>query len=184
MDNRLKLLVVGLLFLMAFVGVVSASTGTLTLVPDNQVDCSNYVEFKIDTGEIQIPIADGLHCKDGRCVTLDFYRVDGLGTKTGETSPYNAFDFKDANFDVHEVIIHGGPLGCNVYSYAQPVRADTFLTAPFNDKGDTNPNNDVFPDLSYIKFCVSAPEFPTPVLPMSMLIGVAGVVYLVRKREN
>jgi hypothetical protein len=169
---------------MAFVSVVSAER-TLTLIDDNQVDCSNYVEFKLDTGEIQVPIADGEYCTDdGRCVTLDFYAVDRLGTKIGETNPYNAFDFKDANFDIYEVIVHGGPLGCNVYSYSPPVRADTFLTAPFNDKGDTNPDNDVYPDLSYIKFCGPAPEFPTLAVPVGMMIGIVGLVYVAKKRDD
>ena len=75
MDKRFKVLIVGLLLLMAFVGVVSSCQNTDS-IPDNQVDCTNYVEFKLDSGQIQVPIADGEYCiNDGRCVTIDFYAV-------------------------------------------------------------------------------------------------------------
>ncbi len=210
MKRKLKVLLVGLLFLMAFVGIVSAATQVDTttehiLPADPPSDISpahpcqdlGYVDFKEAVGTWSVPLADGEYCDTSdpkRCVTINFYVIDSAGnwvedTYTGTGSRENAFDFSGANFDIEQVIVHGGNLGSNIYDYRTtsggpgPVRADTRLTAPLmtNNQGVQS-----YPGLSVIDFCggPAVPEFPTLALPVGMMIGIVGLVYFVKKRQN
>jgi hypothetical protein len=207
MKHIMKVLFVGLLCLMALFGIVSAAqvrTTTENILPsiDGTISpsdlCDGYVEFTLEVGKFAVPLKDDQYCDTSdpkRCVDVNFYVIDTAGNwvadsydpSTGD-SRENAFDFSGANFDIEQVVVHAGKLGSNVYDYRAgsvgggtgPVRADTRLTAP------QNPTNSVYPGLSGIGFCggIATPEFPTIAVPVGMMIGIVGIVYVVRKRES
>ncbi len=184
-------MIIGLIFLM-FIGMVSAlPTTTLNVDPyaedmsPSEVCPDFAIGFKLD-GDMELAVGpafltDGTYCDtENNCVYLDFYHWEnGVRTEDGEM---NAFDFSAATFDVQEVRVKA-QTNENVYDYStitgRPVTADTFLTAP------VNPNNGKFPGISYIKFCgIPAPEFPTLALPVGMIVGMVGMIYVVRTREK
>ncbi len=140
-----------------------------------------YISFKIEPvdpdnpdegGYASIPPWSGTFCDPAdntRCVVITAYSVGG--------DEENAFDFT-STFDVYAVIVKGGP-NANLYEYDSPVQHDTNLQTPIN-------TNTGWPfGLSHIDFCgIATPEFPTLALPVSMMIGIVGLVYVVKKREN
>jgi hypothetical protein len=186
--NRLKLMIIGLLCLMAFVGVVSAAVAPFTdRAMTSSVTCPDYsIGFRVeDKPDVTVPInptflTDGTYCDQvtgTNCVYLHFYHIGQAGTDI------NAFDFSAATFDVQEVVVKGSTKE-RVYDYStvnpKPVTADTLLsTPPFVVGGNK------YPAISHINFCgIATPEFPTIAVPVGMLIGIVGIVYVVRKRED
>jgi hypothetical protein len=52
-----------------------------------------------------------------------------------------------------------------------------YLTAPRK--------NDKYPGISYVNYCgIAPPEFPALALPVVMMIGMVGIIYGIKKREN
>jgi hypothetical protein len=201
MKNRFKLMIIGLLCMMAFVGAVSASSiipdGPYWTSPPDQCPDLGYAVFHLSVGEFIVPLEDGRYCDASvpqRCVNINYYVVDNsvppvkIAESSSNGKAENAFDFYNANFDVDVVIVHGGSSGEYQYNYLThggAVRSDTLLTAPLN-VNPTDPSKNKYPSLSFIDFCggVATPEFPTIAVPVGAIIGIVGLVYVVRKREK
>ena len=195
MDKRFKLLIVGLLvLLMAFVGVVSAArTG-----PDDFFHNENCADIHCPAGyqyKIEAPLTD-IETLVG---SETFTNSDGFSV----TVTVQAYDPSDPSFDpdgdrklvtwtsnwpASAVITKDGG-GQHVFVYRYDGETSDKLS-PSNYGGiEIPPNANTYGEISHITFCYGEPEFPAPefptiALPMAMLIGVVGVVYLVRKREN
>jgi hypothetical protein len=92
--------------------------------------------------------------EDGKC---EFMSFDWVSTKP-----------------VGAVLVKGGTCYW-VYEYFPGVTSGYGLKAPDNGKIHA---------VSHADFGFVAPEFPTLALPIGMMIGIVGLVYVVRKREN
>ncbi|MDG6257093.1 MAG: hypothetical protein QCH35_05780 [Methanomicrobiaceae archaeon] len=107
------------------------------------------------------------------------YKIDD---ETGEPDldEIIQFDWKSEDIYVTCVIVKGGS-GANLYSYyleyPEGLLEDTVLLPP-----------DIYA-VSHITFCgykgdVPVPEFPTLALPAGLLVGMLGLVFAVRKKNE
>jgi hypothetical protein len=136
-----------------------------------------------------IPIGSGnTHCDDigypGPSLILNGpnsqsgSNLDGFSVTTTVISDQNIN--WNSNFAVNAILVHSNSY--NEYTYNPGQTSDTGLAAP------SNPGTQIH--LDRIEFCYSSPngiptpEFPTMALPFSMIIGIAGLVYLVKGRDT
>ena len=177
MKNRLKLMIVGIVFLMVFVGSVSASSVTPTLIPganNNGKLCADVIP---GTTEFKITPPDSAYSgsfNDG-VLYVSIVKPSTLALFLGDDK---SFDFT-SNIAVLGVVVKDGEDGAYFYDYrTSGSYGDTLLTTPI-------PTNK---DISHMNFCymppTNAPEFPTLALPVGMMIGMVGLVYAVMKREH
>jgi len=187
MKNRMKALIVGLLLLMV-VGVAAAASvpGTTIVNSDGTAfknpTCENggytSVDFKIGDSTLPFPVTSNIeqtyYIDDAHNFWIKITLRDVLPGDDGK----NSLDWS-SNFDVDAVVVKGGNAG-NLYVYegTQFTRGDTDLRAPLK--------NDQYPTLSHLDFCFETPvpEFPTLALPVGMIVGIVGLVYVVKKRED
>ena len=184
MSKITKILVMGFLILFACIGIASASLTPVTppyeigasdagILPTyyegvNNIKCSDIEgcsgsTIKIESADLQTP---GTYSQDGVTVTV-YEAVDGI---------------------IHVDWTASGPVTCvilkaatlaNVYKYDPGATHDEGLEVPYNPE-----NNNPF-NLSHIEYCnyIPTPEFPTMALPVGMIIGIMGLVYVSKKRE-
>jgi hypothetical protein len=169
MDKRFKLLVVGLLVLMAVVGVVSAWDSFEYVAGDNPT-CAD-LNCAGDSLKIDYPSEDD----------TGTYHVDGITIVISEVNDIIYISWSSPT-KITCVIVKAAH-GANVYRYNGDGSTGDFglVSPPPNDT-----NTDTSASISHLTFCgnIPAPEFPTLALPVGMMLGFAGVVYVVRKREN
>lgn len=106
---------------------------------------------------------------------------DGINIDVAPDGIY--FDWSaGANIQVQAVIVKASN-AANTYVYPVVVWSDTWLHAPVNPSGS-------YPALSHIEFCYSqvqttppttaVPEFPTISLPMMLIVGLLGVIVVLK----
>jgi hypothetical protein len=188
MKNGFKLMIVGILCLIAIVGITSAASVPPTLVVGTDAKlftCSavmgaGYNEYKLDPVRPEgDPIAYGTY--------HDPYNILTILVPSILSPSYNSIDFTSTS-KVMGVIVKDGKDGGFFYDYrTSGTNGDTYLTTPDQCTVGTCPKQ-----ISHVNFCYASavyppppnvPEFPTVALPVGMLIGVVGLVYFVRTRE-
>jgi hypothetical protein len=85
-----------------------------------------------------------------------------------------------SNYPVDAVITKDGGNYVNYYLYDPAAISDSGLKTPFNPSGQPGA-------VSHLRFCyhvaTTAPEFPAIALPIGMLIGLLGLVLIIRTKE-
>ena len=157
-------LVLGLLFLMVFVGLAAAEseTGVVPVRVEGDPRCIDLVGCTAESVKIEIgsPIPSG----------PQEIVIQG-GTVTFTIHSETDIDWY-SDVQVKCVIVKGGN-AANVYHYEDGAAEDWGLTPP--DNGGTF-------GLSHLDFCGVVPEFPTIAMPVGMMIGIVGLVYAVKNR--
>jgi hypothetical protein len=210
MKNTHKITVLFLIVLLACIGVVSAVREGPRLVTVehgtagcSDVGCVGFTEFKIDgttadnSGTVTLQTQKGGPYRYGG--TNGFW-VDITVQPLDPSIPLATFDpGKDAKLvswessePVSAVITKDGG-GTKVYLYTyDPAATSDKQTGDFGGvQVPANKNN--FGAISHLTFCYGSgvfppptpvPEFPTLALPVGMMIGFAGMILLVKSREN
>lgn len=184
MKREFKLMIVGIICLMVFVGLVSAASIDPILIPGADNTDKTCEVVMGPGGPVYIEIKQE-PVKPGEYYVLDSLNSIWITVPSVLAGSENSFDFTSRAL-VRGVIVKDGVDGANFYDYRPAgVRADTNLTTPYNGaKGISN-----------IKFCIekgdwppppppNVPEFPTLALPVGMLIGVVGMIHFIKSREN
>jgi hypothetical protein len=160
-----------------FVGDTSNGGIVPTLIDFNPGTCSamgcSGIFLKIDkSDEIQTPTLYSGTYDLGNGETITITATDGTTIAW------------ESDADIHCILMKAGD-GGDVYCYTSPVTGDSGLTTPYNQ-------NEQLHAISHIIICYtsgtnpppSVPEFPSLALPVAMMIGVIGVVYLIKSREQ
>ena len=188
MECSSKILVMVFVCLVACVSVVSAqpvgnffvgntSDGGIvpTLIDFNAGTCAamgagcSGTFYKIDkSGETQTPTLYSGTYDLGNGETIKITATDGTTIAWESTAKVNC------------IFMKGGD-GGDVYCYNPPKAGDSGLTTTYNQNGQHHA-------ISHIVICysrgTSIPEFPSLALPAAMMIGILGVVYLIKSREH
>jgi hypothetical protein len=169
MHKRLKLLIIGLLLLMAFVGVVSAWDSFEYVAGENPT-CAD-LNCAGDSLKIEYPDEDD----------TGSYNVDGITIVISEVGDFIYISWSSPT-KITCVIVKAAH-GANVYRYNGEGSTGDYglVSPPPNVK-----NTDRSASISHLTFCgnIPTPEFPTLALPVVMMIGMVGIIYGIKKREN
>ena len=187
MSKITKISVMGILILFACIGLVNASPPVLTLItPSPPYDASD-----AGINPLSYEGATNIKCSDIDCsgpsVKIDSADLLNPGT-TYSADGVTITVYAPVNGIIHVDWTASGPVTCvilkaatlaNVYTYDSAVTHDEGLEVPYNPT-----NNEPFA-LSHIEYCnyIPTPEFPTMALPVGMIIGIMGLVYISKKRE-
>lgn len=150
------------------VGMIAAPVAATEVVPDYYAGNPECGDIGYSDGYKFDPPVVGTS-PDGTVSITSIYWVD--------QNEY--FDWSAVGVQVQAVIVKGGPNADAYVYYPQVVMSDIGLHAP------VNPSNGDFYGLSHIDFCynppVNTPEFPTPALPMMMIIGLLGAILVLKR---
>jgi hypothetical protein len=179
MKESSKIFVVLLLCMLACVSLVSATTVIPVLWTNGPTDLANHV---IRGGN---PDCTDIGCTDDSYVinppTPGTYDIGNGHSITLVVHSQSNIDWSSDEL-IHCVIVKGGD-AAYVYEYPQGATHDEGLSPPANQGGNYG--------FSHIWFCgivpnnqgLPAPEFPTMALPFGMIIGIVGLVYLIKTRD-
>ncbi len=166
--NRVSLIVIGIFFLMVFVGVAAAASemGVQPVRVEGNPTCADLVGCTAETVKIEIsrsyPSGPQELAIEGGKVTFTINSITDIDWHS--------------DVPVACIIVKGGN-AANVYHYEGGVTEDWGLTPPENSGGNFG--------LSHLDYCgIATPEFPTIALPVGMMVGFVGLIYAVKKREN
>ena len=200
MKNRMKVMIIGLICLMAFVGAASADT------MKEGYTSTEGIPAELLTGANAVTCAQlqGLGYPDCTGDTLYIPAEPWAGTKNllggytiSITENNNVVEW-ESDAKINCIFLKSGN-GGDVYEYSgycypengEPISADSRLSTPLNcnNNGVCSPK-----DISHIVVCydqksvppppINAPEFPSVALPVGMMIGIAGLVFLTKSREK
>lgn len=189
MKSEFKLIMVGILAFMAIISVVTAASVTPVYIAGANNDgkwCSDVIP-----GSTQYEWAPKVGTSNDPSGVLTIV-MPGTGVIL------NSIDFS-SSLPVLGVVVKDGTDGGFFYDYRPAgVMADTYLTTPIDvPNPNSNPPNKptTGKEISHVNFCfgpsvypppppVPTPEFPTLALPLGMLIGIVGLVYSIKSREN
>ena len=188
MSKITKILVMGFIILFACIGIASASPPVLTPIipppytiePSDAGKLPTYYEgaTNIKCADIEGCAGSSIKIESADLQTPGTYYADGVSITV--YAPVNGIIRVDwtSSGPVSCVILKAATLA-NVYKYDPGATSDKGLEVPYNPE-NTNPFN-----LSHIDYCnyVPTPEFPTMALPVGMIIGIMGLVYVSKKRE-
>ena len=210
MKKGCKIIVLTLVLIFACVGMVSAASRTNETMNDIPnlncpIVCPGSTEFKIGAGDpLLLPDIATLNTAAIYTNPVDQFKVR---ITVGTIPPGQNVDGGqkivtwEANAPVCSVITkNGGGNKYFVYDYTPTyvVQADE-SSGDFGGLGVPHNGNN-YGKISHLTFCykpgdhsndplpppvgVSVPEFPTVALPIGMIIGVLGLVYVVTSREK
>ncbi|MDG6257094.1 MAG: hypothetical protein QCH35_05785 [Methanomicrobiaceae archaeon] len=130
--------------------------------------CVQIAKFEADPQEGEVGIADP--ATDGGVT------ISNITYKEGEEPM--SFDWVSTEADIYHVIVKAAT-EANVYHYyvyEGGSRSDTYLIPPGTQA------------ISHITFCgkegIVVPEFPTLALPAALLVGMLGLVFAVRRKNE
>lgn len=184
MKFNLKILVIALLCLFAWVNIVSAASVTPSFISGANNKGKLCADVIPGTTEFKITPPDTAFTgsfNDG-VLFVSIVKPSTLALLAGADK---SFDFT-SNIAVLGVVVKDGEDGAYFYDYRPSGSfGDKYLTTPNNLIGDGGTNKDI----SHMNFCyirqTNVPEFPTLALPMGMIIGLIGAVLLIqRTKEN
>ena len=187
MKKSVKLIVIGLLCLMSFVGLVSAdvpstAAGITPVVwtngqynadahtaPGGNPSCA-----QIGCGGESVKIEDASYLQINSNHTVNLDGGHWIKITIGATLQEISWE-SDALISC--VIVKGGD-SAYVYQYPQGATHDEGLVTPSNPGANFG--------LSHITFCnmIATPEFPTMALPVGLLIGIFGVVLFIQRSKE
>jgi hypothetical protein len=189
MSKEIKILAMGILILFACIGFASASPPVLTPVipPPYTIGSSAAgVSPTYYTGATNIKCSDIAGCS-GSSIKIESADLQTPGTYSQDGVTITVY--APVNGIIHVDWTASGPVTCvilktatlaNVYNYDPAATHDEGLEVPY-DPTNTNPFA-----LSHIEYCnyIPTPEFPTIALPVGIIIGIIGLVYVSKKRES
>jgi hypothetical protein len=119
------------------------------------------------------------------CIDESANPIGGCSNPDGFSAVYDATDLYDiswsSNYPVDAIVVKDGALEGNAYVYDPNDRtSDSGLWTPLPANGAGG--------ISHVFFCYSTPtqtpEFPVVALPVGMIIGLVGVVLVLKKTKE
>jgi hypothetical protein len=179
-DYKMPIIAGVLLILAVMVAPAWAASVEPLVYPDvANAECSDICEYYGLGDCVQVlkleneKVANGDYDTPYGTITLS-----NMGYKADNGQEPVSFDW-ESEFGIWIVIVKDGVDGSNVYVYDS-------VPLPTEDDYLTTPNNGA-KGISNIKFCIpvnNAPEFPTLAIPAALIIGMLGLVFVARRKNE